>query len=124
MKQPKRVLMLLARDPVFEQRVYQLSARTLTDAGYEVTIVGPRYRDEPAEQIVDGVRIITYRKAKNKFYRKIHTLMTLWKYAQQPYPERVNQAWAAALVLIIVILAINIIARLWVQIQTRRMQGK
>jgi phosphate transport system permease protein len=50
--------------------------------------------------------------------------LTLWKYAQQPYPERVNQAWAAALVLIIVILAINIIARLWVQIQTRRMQGK
>jgi phosphate transport system permease protein len=50
--------------------------------------------------------------------------LTLWKYAQQPYPERVNQAWAAALVLIIVVLLINIVARVWVQIQTRRMQGK
>ncbi len=50
--------------------------------------------------------------------------LTLWKYAQQPYPERVNQAWAAALVLMILVLAINIITRLWVQYQTRKMQGK
>ena len=50
--------------------------------------------------------------------------LTLWKYAQQPYPERINQAWAAALVLIIVVLAINILTRVWVQRRTRRMQGK
>jgi len=73
--------MLLARDPVFEQRVHQLSARTLRDAGFEVTIVGPRYRDEPADQMVDGIRILTYRKARNSFLRKFHTLATLWKYA-------------------------------------------
>jgi phosphate transport system permease protein len=41
--------------------------------------------------------------------------LTLWKYAQQPYPERVNQSWAAALVLMIFVLATNIIARIWVQ---------
>jgi phosphate transport system permease protein len=40
--------------------------------------------------------------------------LTLWKYAQQPYPERVNQSWAAALVLMILVLASNIIARIWV----------
>lgn len=40
--------------------------------------------------------------------------LTLWKYAQQPYPERVNQAWAAALVLMIFVLTTNIIARVWV----------
>jgi phosphate transport system permease protein len=50
--------------------------------------------------------------------------LTLWKYAQQPYPERINQAWAAALVLMIVVLSINILSRVWVQVQTRRMQGK
>ena len=50
--------------------------------------------------------------------------LTLWKYAQQPYPERINQSWAVALVLMIVVLAINIIARLWVQYQSARMQGK
>jgi ABC-type phosphate transport system permease subunit len=50
--------------------------------------------------------------------------LTLWKYAQQPYPERINQAWATALVLMIVVLAINISARLWVHYRTSRMQGK
>lgn len=50
--------------------------------------------------------------------------LTLWKYAQQPFPERINQAWAAALVLMIIVLLLNIVARLWVQIQTSRLQGK
>jgi phosphate transport system permease protein len=50
--------------------------------------------------------------------------LTLWKYAQQPYPERINQSWAAALVLMIIILSLNIITRVWVQIRSNRMQGK
>jgi len=50
--------------------------------------------------------------------------LTLWKYAQQPYPERINQAWAAALVLMILVLSINILTRVWVQVRVRRMQGK
>lgn len=49
--------------------------------------------------------------------------LTLWKYAQQPYPERIQQSWAAALVLMIVILLINILARLWVENRKRRLQG-
>jgi phosphate transport system permease protein len=49
--------------------------------------------------------------------------LTLWKYASQPYPERIQQSWAAALVLMIVILLINIFARLWVEARKRRMQG-
>ena len=44
--------------------------------------------------------------------------LTLWKYAQQPFPERVEQSWAVALVLMILILVINIGARLWVQSRT------
>ncbi len=50
--------------------------------------------------------------------------LTLWKYAQQPYPERVNQAWAAALVLMIVVLSINILTRIWIQKRSNRLQGK
>jgi phosphate transport system permease protein len=50
--------------------------------------------------------------------------LTLWKYAQQPFPERINQAWAAALVLMILVLSMNILARIWVQTRTNRMQGK
>jgi phosphate transport system permease protein len=49
--------------------------------------------------------------------------LTLWKYAQQPYPERIQQAWAAALVLMGLVLATNIAARLWIIIRSRRMQG-
>lgn len=49
--------------------------------------------------------------------------LTLWKYAQQPYPERINQSWAVALVLMIVILLFNIVARLWVENRKRRLQG-
>jgi phosphate transport system permease protein len=41
--------------------------------------------------------------------------LTLWKYGQQPFPERVEQSWAVALILMILILALNIIARLWLQ---------
>ncbi len=49
--------------------------------------------------------------------------LTLWKYAQQPYPERINQAWAVALVLMIFVLLINMIARAWIQVRARRLQG-
>jgi ABC-type phosphate transport system permease subunit len=31
-----------------------------------------------------------------------------------PFPERVNQAWGVALVLIVIVLITNIIARAWV----------
>jgi ABC-type phosphate transport system permease subunit len=50
--------------------------------------------------------------------------LTLWKYAQQPFPERINQSWAAALVLMILVLSINILTRVWVQARANRMQGK
>jgi phosphate transport system permease protein len=50
--------------------------------------------------------------------------LTMWKYAQQPFPERVQQAWAVALVLMAFVLALNILARLivaWRQRQTGRL---
>ena len=49
--------------------------------------------------------------------------LTLWKYAQQPYPERIQQSWTVALVLMIFVLSINILARLWVESRKRRLQG-
>jgi phosphate transport system permease protein len=50
--------------------------------------------------------------------------LTLFKYSQQPYPERVNQAWAAALVLIAIVLALNIIARVWVNYSSASFERK
>jgi phosphate transport system permease protein len=49
--------------------------------------------------------------------------LTLWKYASQPYPERVAQSWGAALVLMVFVLFLNIIARVWIEIRTRRLRG-
>lgn len=49
--------------------------------------------------------------------------LTLWKYAQQPFPERVEQSWAVAFVLIFFVLLINIAARLWIESRKRRLQG-
>jgi phosphate transport system permease protein len=49
--------------------------------------------------------------------------LTLWKYAQQPYPERIEQAWGVALVLMLLVLTVNISSRLWIQARLRRMKG-
>jgi phosphate transport system permease protein len=49
--------------------------------------------------------------------------LTLWKYAQQPYPERVQQSWAVALVLMILVLMINIVSRLWIESRLRKLRG-
>jgi phosphate transport system permease protein len=49
--------------------------------------------------------------------------LTLWKYAQQPYPERINQAWTAALVLMAMVLAMNLVARLWLRRRAMKLRG-
>ncbi len=49
--------------------------------------------------------------------------LTLWKYSQQPYPERINQSWGVALVLMIFVLLIEILARLYVESRKRALQG-
>ena len=49
--------------------------------------------------------------------------LTLWKYAQQPYPERIDQSWGVALVLMIFVLLIEVIARLWIESRKRALQG-
>ncbi len=37
--------------------------------------------------------------------------MKIYQYAISPYDDQVNQAWAGALILVVMILAFNIIAR-------------
>jgi phosphate transport system permease protein len=37
--------------------------------------------------------------------------LTMWKYAQQPFPERIQQSWAVALVLMLFVLLTNILVR-------------
>jgi phosphate transport system permease protein len=49
--------------------------------------------------------------------------LTLWKYAGMPYPERVEQSWAVALILMLFVLVINITARVWMQSRARHLKG-
>jgi len=49
--------------------------------------------------------------------------LTLYKYTQQPFPERVNQSWGVALVLITLVLVTNIGSRLWVQRRAAKLKG-
>jgi len=49
--------------------------------------------------------------------------LTLWKYAQQPFPERVDQSWTVALVLMLLVLFTNIVARLWLQSRASKLRG-
>jgi phosphate transport system permease protein len=49
--------------------------------------------------------------------------LTLFKYSQQPFPERVSQAWGVALVLMILVLVTNLGARLWVQRRASQLKG-
>jgi phosphate transport system permease protein len=44
--------------------------------------------------------------------------LTLYKYTQQPFPERINQAWGVALVLMGLVFATNLIARIYVNYRT------
>ena len=50
--------------------------------------------------------------------------LTLYKYASHPSPDRVEQAWATAFVLLVLVLAINVTARLWVARQTAKQRGR
>jgi phosphate transport system permease protein len=48
--------------------------------------------------------------------------LTMWKYAQQPFPERIQQSWAVALVLMLFVLVTNILVR-WL-ISRNRVVGR
>ena len=48
--------------------------------------------------------------------------LTMWKYAQQPFPERVQQSWAVALVLMLFVLLTNILVR-WL-VSRNRVAGR
>jgi len=65
------------------------------------------------------------------FYEILHKILaeptdalplTLWKYAQQPYPERVAQSWGVALVLMLLALLLNIGSRVWLARRKRKQQ--
>ncbi len=50
--------------------------------------------------------------------------LTLYKYTNLPYPERITQAWGIAFILLVMILILNISAKMYVLINESKMKGK
>src|SRR4051794_40440845 len=56
----KRVLMLLENNPYPLDARVRREAQALLAAGYQVTVVSPRNRDQSAYEVVEGVRNYRY----------------------------------------------------------------
>jgi len=58
---PERVLIIIQNLPVpFDRRVW-LESQALVDAGYDVTVVCPKGKGDPARATLDGVTMLKYR---------------------------------------------------------------
>lgn len=66
-----RVCLLTSAHPPFDVRIFQKEARTLADAGYDVTLCAQHPRDE----VVDGVRILGLRRPSSRLARMT---LTTW----------------------------------------------
>jgi len=51
--------------PVFDDRIFHKEAKTLVGAGYEVSLIAQHNKNE----IVDGIKIVSLSKPKNRFFR-------------------------------------------------------
>ena len=59
--QKPRVLIIVQNLPVpFDRRVW-LECRALTGRGYQVTVVCPKAREDPARAVLEGVTLLKYR---------------------------------------------------------------
>jgi len=56
-----RILIIVQNLPVpFDRRVW-LECRALTAAGYDVTVVCPKGKNDPGYQVLEGVTLLKYR---------------------------------------------------------------
>ena len=60
-----KICMLTSVHSAFDTRVFHKEAKTLVDAGYDVTLIAQHSKNE----IVDGVKIIALPKSRNRFMR-------------------------------------------------------
>ncbi|GAI79131.1 unnamed protein product [marine sediment metagenome] len=61
----KKICILTSVHPVFDIRIFYKQAKTLANAGYEVTLIAQHEKNE----IVNGVKIIALPKSKNRLQR-------------------------------------------------------
>jgi len=75
----KKVCILTSVHPVFDTRIFHKQARTLVNAGYDVSLIAQHSKSE----IVDGVKIIPLPKPKNRFKRIFFLTRKAYKLAAE-----------------------------------------
>jgi len=70
---PGRVCIMTSVHPAFDPRIFHKQARSLADAGYDVTLVAQHSRDE----VVQGVRILALPRPRNRLWRMLGTCRVL-----------------------------------------------
>ena len=78
-----RICMLLCVHQVFDTRVFHKEAKTLQQAGYEVTIIGPHKKNEA----VDGIKIKSVPKPRNRLAMIILTPCRVFRNALKEKAE-------------------------------------
>jgi len=61
----------------FDTRIFYKEAKTLVDAGYDITLIAQHNKDET----IDGIKIIALPKPKNRFYRMLFLTRKAYKLA-------------------------------------------
>lgn len=76
----KKCCHITSAHPVFDTRIFYKQCRTLTQAGYNVSLIAPHTQDET----VESIKIIGLAQAKNRWQRLLTSnLKILWRAYQQ-----------------------------------------
>jgi len=73
----KKICMLSSVHPAFDTRIFYKEAKTLSMAGYNVTLIARNNKNE----IMDGINIIALPKPKNRFTRIFYITWKIFKLA-------------------------------------------
>jgi glycosyltransferase involved in cell wall biosynthesis len=72
-----KVCILTSVHPALDSRIFYREALSLKKAGYNVVLIAPHHKDE----FVNGIKIISLPKARNRFERMTKVLVRLFKLA-------------------------------------------
>jgi len=74
-----KVCIITSVHPPFDTRIFQKEARSLAKAGYNVSLIAQHDKDE----ILEGIRILSLPRPKNRFERMTKTVCQLYQKARE-----------------------------------------